>query len=97
MGGWDNIQTLFFAPLLSPQGHNHRRPYEVVHQARYIASLRDLPSWAVLRVANLNSRAFYKGLDYRQSCSGNKREQFLLPEQKWVDGNVHARPVGDIF
>ena len=48
------------APLLSPQGHNYGHPYEVVHQARYIASLRDLPSWVVLHVANLNSRAFYK-------------------------------------
>ncbi|KAK2186109.1 hypothetical protein NP493_213g03031 [Ridgeia piscesae] len=48
------------APLLSPQGHNYGNPYEVVHQACYIASLRNLPSWVVLHVANLNSRAFYK-------------------------------------
>ena len=41
------------------------------------------------------------GLDYRQRCSGNKdffrENKFLLPEQKSIDGNVHARPVGDIF
>ena len=51
------------------------------------------------------------GLDYRQSCSGNKdffalivraalaisANFFLLPEQKWIDGDVYARPVGDIF
>ena len=48
------------APLLSSQGHNHGHPYEVVHQARYIASLRNAPSWIVLRVANLNAQAFYK-------------------------------------
>ena len=48
------------APLLSSQGRNHGHPYEVVHQARYIASLRNVPSWVVLRVANLNAQAFYK-------------------------------------
>ena len=26
-----------------------------------------------------------------------KAETFLLPVQKWIDGDVHARPVGDIF
>ena len=50
--------------------------------------------------------------DYCQGCSGNKREnnsycqsssgnkggrKFLLPEQKWIDGDMHACPVSDIF
>lgn len=48
------------APLLSPRGHNNGHPYELVHQARYIAALRNLPSWVVLRVATLNAQAFYK-------------------------------------
>ena len=26
-----------------------------------------------------------------------RAEKFLLPEQKDIDGDVHARPVGDIF
>ena len=33
-----------------------------------------------------------------QSNSGNKGgKKFLLPEQKSIDGNVHARPIGDMF
>jgi len=48
------------APLLSPHGHNRGHPYEVVHQAGRIASLRNIPSWVVLRVTTLNALAFYK-------------------------------------
>ena len=56
---------------------------------------------------------YFEGLDYRQSCSGNKdffaliaratfwllpellsgnkREKtFLLPEQKWIDGDIFS-------
>jgi len=33
-----------------------------------------------------------------QSSSGNKGgTNSLFPEQKWVDGDMHARRVGDIF
>ena len=33
-----------------------------------------------------------------QSISGNKdKNKFLLPAQKSIDGNVHARPVDDMF
>ena len=47
------------APLLSPQGHNHGHPYEVLHMHQ--ASLRCVTCrWVELRVANLNSEAFYK-------------------------------------
>ena len=36
--------------------------------------------------------------DYCQGSSGNKGgKKFLLPEPKSIDGDVHARPVGDIF
>ena len=32
------------------------------------------------------------------SCSGNKGvKKVLLSEQKWIDGDVHACLVGDIF
>ena len=48
---------------------------------------------------------------YYQSCSSNKREKnliaraalavraekFLLPEQKWIQCDVHARPVGGMY
>ena len=26
-----------------------------------------------------------------------RAKKILLPEQIWIDGDVHARPVGDIF
>ena len=35
---------------------------------------------------------------YRDPLTGPIRaETFLLPEQKLINGNVHARPVGDMF
>ena len=68
---------------------------------------------AVVWFSNINCDMFpiILGLDYRQSCSGNKdffgliaraalaisAKKFLLPEQKWIDSDVHARPMGDIF
>ena len=35
--------------------------------------------------------------EIRRAALAIMAEKFLLPEQKWIDGDMHARPVGDIF
>ena len=33
----------------------------------------------------------------RRTALAIRAKEFLLPEQKWIDGDVHARPVDDMF
>ena len=36
-------------------------------------------------------------ISIRRAALAIMAKKFLLPEQKDIDGDVHARPVGDIF
>ena len=36
-------------------------------------------------------------ISIRRAALAIRVEKVLLPEQKWIDGDVHARPVGDIL
>ena len=47
---------------------------------------------------NKKHPVYFYALTIPKSCSGNKRgKKSLLPEQKWIDGYVHARAVDDII
>ena len=35
--------------------------------------------------------------EIRRAALAIRAEKFLLPEQKWIDGDMNARPVGDIL
>ena len=36
-------------------------------------------------------------ISIRRAALAIRAKKFLLPEQKWIDGDVHARLVDDIF
>ena len=36
-------------------------------------------------------------ISIRRAALAIRANKFLLPEQKWIDGDVHARLNGDIF
>ena len=47
-----------------------------------------------------SSSQFLKGFLLRtiaKAALAKRAEKFLLPEKKWIYGDVHARPVGDIL